>query len=520
MNKKIYFWPFLLFLMIAMVSCEPVEYNKLIRKDVLKGFAQKGPFISGSSVTVSELDSTFNQTGRVYSTTIDGDAGMFELKNFELVSPYVLLKADGYYFNEISGQISQSPLTLYTLADVSDVSTVNINVLTHLERGRVEYLISEQGMTLAQAKKQAQTEVLNIFNLQIENDSVSESIVIHGSSVNDAVLMAVSCILQGTLTTAEMTELMSKIVADIKTDGVLNDLSLGSALLDNARLINKTQIRLNLEQKYAEPDSLDRVIPDFEKYIDDFISKTSFTPVKIITYPAEGDQGLNLLHDTITVIEPNQFYSLKAELPIGTSLRVRIKEGIWSYVALPAPLNWTASLYDNVEKSQWFTVGEAGVSNNLSISFPNSGDVTVEYYENQATTPTKSKVISVKDANVPTNPSGEFAFPYWSEFMSYYNILSDSLSSTYAGKVYSMRAHIPAGKTLRVVLKGDGHYWVPEADGKNQGWTVSSYNAVTKSQEFTGSNQVCDMGIVIFGTTSIEFYENESTTPFKVKQLN
>ncbi len=48
--------------------------------------------------------------------------------------------------------------------------------------------------------------------------------------------------------------------------------------------------------------------------------------------------------------------------------------------------------------------------------------------------------------------------------MQYYNILSDSLKTTYGGKVYSMRAHIPSGRSMKIVLSSDSQAWVPETD--------------------------------------------------------
>lgn len=134
--KNLLFVCIYIILILSTFSCDPEVENKLIRKEKLTGYAQKGPFITGASVSVSELDSALSQTGRIYSTNTEGSSGSFELKNIELVSPYVLLKADEYYFNEITGSISQSPLTLYALSDIRDVSSVNVNVLTHLERGR------------------------------------------------------------------------------------------------------------------------------------------------------------------------------------------------------------------------------------------------------------------------------------------------------------------------------------------------------------------------------------------------
>ena len=91
----------------------PVTENPLITKAVFSGYVQKGPFINGSSVTISELDENLDQTGKTYFTTISDNSGSFEKKNIQLISNYVMLKADGYYFNEISGKTSTGQVTLY-----------------------------------------------------------------------------------------------------------------------------------------------------------------------------------------------------------------------------------------------------------------------------------------------------------------------------------------------------------------------------------------------------------------------
>ena len=94
-------------------ACKDSGSELSVKKDVFGGYAQKGPFVNGSSVTISELDANLDQTGRVYLTTISDNSGSFEKKNIELVSNYVELKVDGYYFDEISGQTSIGQMTLY-----------------------------------------------------------------------------------------------------------------------------------------------------------------------------------------------------------------------------------------------------------------------------------------------------------------------------------------------------------------------------------------------------------------------
>src|SRR5665647_224176 len=119
----------LLGLSLLLVSCETLVNKPVepLKKEIFSGYVQKGPFINGSSVTISELDATLNQTGRSYSTTVADNSGSFEQKKIELVSNYVQLKADGYYFNEVTGESSTGQLTMYALADVSVVNSANVN---------------------------------------------------------------------------------------------------------------------------------------------------------------------------------------------------------------------------------------------------------------------------------------------------------------------------------------------------------------------------------------------------------
>ena len=111
-----------------------------------------------------ELDSDMIPTGNTFTGTIDDNTGSFSIKG-TLTYKIVELSAVGYYFNEVSGSLSNATLTLSALSDLTDSSSVNINLMTHLEKKRVEYLMDNSKMTLAAAKTQAQTEILKIFNI-------------------------------------------------------------------------------------------------------------------------------------------------------------------------------------------------------------------------------------------------------------------------------------------------------------------------------------------------------------------
>ncbi|MFT3751646.1 MAG: hypothetical protein QM800_01830 [Paludibacter sp.] len=505
---------------LCFTSCDLVtelQKNESITKETFSGYVQKGPFVNGSAVTISELDKDLNQTGRSYSTTVAGNTGSFEQKKIELVSSYVQLKADGYYFNEVTGESSSGQLTLYALTDISEVNSANINVLTHLERSRVEYLVQQGGLTFATAKKQAQQEVLAIFSLAMPTDSTSESLNLSAIGDNNAMLLAISCILQGVLTTGDMSELMGNIIADIKTDGKLDNTSLGSALIDNARLIDLAKVRTNLQTKYTQLGMVDIVIPDFEKYVREFIAKTTYTPSKVITYPTNGSYGPNILSDSVTAIGAgsNNHCSMKANLPTGTSLKIIIKGGDWFYVALPAPTNWTVNAYNFTTKTQEFTVTESNKANDINMYFL-AGNITIEYYENGATTPTRTKQLIV---GTPAPVVDYIVYP--TSGKSGLNILNDSVTVARSGKIYSIKAEVPKGKALRVVIKGGT--WVCLTSPAPENWTVGNYDETTKSQQFTvtDSSKSNDMAITFTsaGTYTIEYYEDNAITPTRTRQF-
>ena len=87
-----------------------------IENAVVNGFAQKGPFLNGSSIILSELDENFNPTGLNYTTQIIDNSGIFEINGVSLVSPFATLRVDGFYFNEVCGVQSNSQITLNAIS--------------------------------------------------------------------------------------------------------------------------------------------------------------------------------------------------------------------------------------------------------------------------------------------------------------------------------------------------------------------------------------------------------------------
>ena len=272
---KFLFFPTILALTLGlMLSCSAKDENSSSSgtssnsSNTVSGYVQKGPFIQGTVITVWELDSNLVQTGQAFIGTIDDNTGTFNARG-NVVSPYVELSAVGYYFNEVSGSLSTPPLTLQALSDLNDNSSVNVNLMTHLEKKRVEYLI-DAGSTFTTAKSQAQTEIMKIFNIENVSLGSSEPLDISKSGDGNAVLLAISILLQSDKTEAELTELLSTINTDIRTDGTLDSTTTKAPLATameylKTRHIGDVTIRDNIEGRYSNL-GVSATIPAFESY--------------------------------------------------------------------------------------------------------------------------------------------------------------------------------------------------------------------------------------------------------------
>jgi formylglycine-generating enzyme required for sulfatase activity len=250
----------------------------------IAGFVQKGPFIQGTEIAVRELDDTFTPTGRTFTGSIDNNTGHFSVRA-PLVHPYVELAANGFYFNEVSGDLSAAPIILLALADLRDSTTINVNLLTHLERARVLALV-DSGMAFRAAKTQAQHEVLAMFNLAEAAIGRSETLDIAQAGEGNAILLAISAILQSNRSEAQLTELLSSLSSDLRMDGVLNNTSARLALVDGMEYVKprRAAIRSNIANRYAAL-GVPASVPPFEAYA---FALDVVAPEVVSTLPGDG----------------------------------------------------------------------------------------------------------------------------------------------------------------------------------------------------------------------------------------
>jgi hypothetical protein len=232
----------------------------------VRGYIQKGPFISGSTIIIQELDNSFNPTGITYQTSTNDDFGSFTIDS-SIQSNFVEIIATGFYFDEVAGRLSDANLTLRCVADLSTSDNINVNILTTLSKERLVHLTNDEHLSFEDAQKQAEIEVLSTFNITDNNEIDFYKMDISQSGESNAILLAISSILQYDNTVAQLSEDISHISLDLKEDGIVETTSaIYQKVMLNKGLIDGEIIISNLRNRYLEL-GVEKDIPDIDSYL-------------------------------------------------------------------------------------------------------------------------------------------------------------------------------------------------------------------------------------------------------------
>ena len=161
-------------------------------------------------------------TGEKFTGSVKSDKGDFEVKDVNLSSTCAVFEVTGTYFNEVTGKKSSDKLTLHALTDLKDRKNVNINLLTELEYERVMNLVTVEKMSFADAKKQAEEEVLASFSIK-GNIAEAENLNIFEKGEGNAVLLAVSVLIQTNANESKIAKRLDDFSAEIAKNGSLED---------------------------------------------------------------------------------------------------------------------------------------------------------------------------------------------------------------------------------------------------------------------------------------------------------
>ena len=253
---------------------------------LIEGAVQKGPFIVGSTVLINRLDSRGRSTPSTLLAEIDDSVGSFSFETTER-GP-VQIVATGYYFSELTGQISDGQLTLKALYEVgTDARQIaHVNILTHLINDRVLELIADGQPTLHEAIAQAEDELvaaladaLAIADLnEFSALSVYDSATAQNNPLGNAYLLALSTGFYkyarnkgqefGTATDAELTLVLNRISDDLADDGRLQPGPFIREFVTAIRSLSPGQIAANLRSRSLVDYPQGLGVPDISVFLD------------------------------------------------------------------------------------------------------------------------------------------------------------------------------------------------------------------------------------------------------------
>ena len=251
------------------------------------GVAQKGPLAAGSTVTARELGLNLSATGNLYtySTTATGAF----VPDAKFASPFLGVTATGSYLDEVTGALSDGPVTLKSYADLKTETVLNANVLTTLAYTRINTLLNVNGLAFADARAQAEREVLAAFGVVLATSPGAFGSLDASADTDGGHLLAAlsSVIVQGR-TSADVDALLTALQADIGSNGAAIGSANQQALALSARALNLNKVAANLSTQYGtpvDPDALsewldqdgDGVIAHDEFRVDDATAAASFT---------------------------------------------------------------------------------------------------------------------------------------------------------------------------------------------------------------------------------------------------
>ncbi len=404
MKSRLKIWLVLILILIA-VACEKDSPEQSPYS--FTGRVQKGPFITGTTVQINELNQDLGQTGKSFITTVIHDNGTFELNNVELASSMVLLTANGSYFNELFGEISGSSLTLQAIADLRDQESVNINVMTHLSKARIEKLVSD-GLDFDAAKDQAENELLEFLGVSDEFHQGFENLDLAQKDDLNGILLAFSILVQRytwiwnerPTMVGELIQLLTNMQTDFRDDGIIDDKESLDALMINLSRLSLLDIRDNIEYRYSHLYG-DNDVPDFKKYISDFQMKNCEEVYTEAFFPDSASPDLfmaptsmlpNLLCLDDSVFKAGKSYSMAAISPLHGNLMIRfstsrktVSPGTYLYGFGGPIYGWKHFDNENLESVFVSQIDNQLLSYLVYLNAP--GVMELEYYINDTITP-------------------------------------------------------------------------------------------------------------------------------------
>ena len=255
------------------------------------GVAQKGPLAAGSTVTAQELGLNLSATGNLhtYATT---SMGAFTPVD-KYASALLAMTATGTYADEVTGAASDGPVTLKSYANLGTETVLNVNVLTTLAFTRINTLLNTNGMNFADARAQAEREVLAAFGIVLgTSPGTFGSLDASADTDGGHLLAALSSVVVQGRTSAQVNALLATLQAGIASNGA----NVASADLQpvvlSEQALNLSKVAANLSAIYGKPVDVNALAQWLDQDGDGVIAHDEFrvdnaTPASSFALPAD-----------------------------------------------------------------------------------------------------------------------------------------------------------------------------------------------------------------------------------------
>lgn len=202
----------------------------------VSGVAELGLFNEGASVSLSGVDvQTMSLTGNPQNASTSGNLGAYKVSG-DIGSAIASIEVKGDYLNFTLEEPSTTT-GIKALSDLRERTKVNVNVLTRLEYDRVQYLVSEMGLSFTAAKVRAEKEVLAALGMKWDS-TLFEDVSLYDHTQGAANLLAATIIFLTDRTGEEIDASLAAIAADIAPDGTWDDVALKATMGDIAYSLN------------------------------------------------------------------------------------------------------------------------------------------------------------------------------------------------------------------------------------------------------------------------------------------
>jgi hypothetical protein len=404
----------LVFFLFVLFSCSKDESEGSSGPKSFNGSAQKGPFTVGSPVTVFELETNLEATGRTFPGTINSVDGTYDLSANAINTNPFLVRVSGSFFSEIYGENTLGTMDLEAYA--SGNGSTNLNVLTHVIRRRIRFLVN-QGGSFNSAKQQAQSEFSNFLGAPQLSLRPFEELDLFSADSSGSLLLAFSILSQRRALmvqqqpgfATEVSWLLNSLAEDLETDGTISNPSLRDTLLHNYSRLDLIDLEAKVAALYQ---SRGVAMPAYNEQLRNFyrrhnssLQTSFFYPDSVNTNPPPSTSVItNILAPGVDSVQTwasgYVTLGLGAIIPFNASLRVKLTQSNGGFVNVfpgPAPGGWnvlqtTGSVLE-LEGQRENQLMAINVSFGHTSSASKGGVLQIEYFENNQASPTATKLL-------------------------------------------------------------------------------------------------------------------------------